>query len=204
MSTTRINNTGNNESYRSHFHKVLVAMVVLIFVVIALVLLVLYQVHHRPIPLFYAIAQNGQRMPLVYNQSPNLSSPAILRWATKAATTAYTFDFTQTDAQLRETISPYFTAKGWLSYWTALQPTLQRVRQNKLFAYCVVYGAPVISNQAELPGVGVIKRVQLPFLVTYESSEKKETNRTLVTLTLVRVPTTQNPTGMAIDQFVMR
>ena len=62
----------------------------------------------------------------------------------------------------------------------------------------------MISNQGELPGQGIVKRVQLPFLVTFESSERKTTSSYLLTLTIVRVPTTQNPTGMAIDKFVMR
>ena len=204
MSKAITNTTNNNAFYQNHFHKVLIALVVLILIVIALVLFVLYEVHHRAIPPYYAIAQNGKRMTLVQSEQPNLLPVAILKWATKAATTAYTFDFNQTDGQLRDNISPYFTDLGWQSYWSAVQGTLKTIRQNKLYVSSVVSGTPVISNQGELPGKGIVKRVQLPFLITFESSESKSTKRTLVTLTLVRVPTTQNPTAMAIDQFVMR
>lgn len=205
MSDTRTNHvTGDNEFHQKHFHKILVALIVLIFVMIGLVILLLYQVHHRPLPPFSAVAQNGQRMVLTSSDQPNLLSSAVIKWAVRAATNSYTFDFTQTDGQVAQAVSPYFTKNGWIAYWQSLQKTLQVLRQNKLFVYCIVSAAPVISNQGELPGKGEVKRVQLPFLVTYESTEGTDTRPYMVILTIVGVPTTENPSAMAIDQFVMR
>lgn len=193
-----------NAFYRNHFHKFLIALVVFLFILIGLVIVLLYQVHHRPLPVYLAISPNGGRIQLQYSEEPNMLSVAVLKWATKAATSSYTFDFNQSNTDIRNAIAPYFTDSGWQSYWNALQPTLSTVRKNKLFVSSVVSGAPVISNQGELPGQGIVKRVQLPFLVTFESSDRKTTSSYLLTITIVRVPTTQNPTGMAIDKFVMR
>ena len=66
----------------------------------------------------------------------------------------------------------------------------------------VVNGPPVISNQGEIDGV-YSWRVQIPFLVTYQSAQTAEQKKFTVLVTVVRVPTAIDPLGIGIDQFVM-
>jgi intracellular multiplication protein IcmL len=67
----------------------------------------------------------------------------------------------------------------------------------------VVSDTPVISNQGEIPGKGYVWRIQMPFLVTYQSSEGTSKKSYMVSVTIVKVPTWKNPAGIGIDQFVM-
>jgi intracellular multiplication protein IcmL len=77
------------------------------------------------------------------------------------------------------------------------------VVKKQLFVNGVVAGVPVISNQNELPGRGYTWRVQIPFLVSYQSSDQTTTERYIVVMMIVKVPTTVNPEGIGIDQFAM-
>ncbi len=79
---------------------------------------------------------------------------------------------------------------------------LPEVIQKQLIVSSVVAGAPVIANQGELNGQ-YLWRVQIPFLVTYESAENVTSSKYTVILTITKVPTEINPTGIGIEQFLM-
>lgn len=192
----------NNDFYRQHYNKMIIALIVAIFLMLTMVIVVLYQLSHRPLPQFNAVAPNGQMMELTAGDEPNLLSSTLLKWARKAAVAAYTFDFVNYEKQIA-LARPYFTEAGWGDYQNSISNLLGDIKQNQLFVNGVVAGAPVISNQGELPGHGYTWRVQLPFLVTYQSAESKTSRTFTVIMTIVRVPTWENPAGIGVDQFVM-
>jgi len=163
--------------------------------------IILFQVYHRPLPTFYAIQPNGQRMTLQPQDLPNLSSETILRFASKAAVAAYTFDFVNYKAEINAA-RPYFTPEGWRNYVSSVGRVVQSITQNKLFVTGVVSGTPVISNQGEISGI-YSWRIQVPFLVTYQSAQSIEKKTYTVLITIIRIPTAIEPLGIGIDQFIM-
>ena len=194
-----------NDFYANHYYHILIGLIIFIFLLVILVSFIFYQVESRPLPQFHAIEPNNQRMPLTAYEEPNLLPDTILRWASKAATLAYTFNYS--DYILpnpRQFLArPYFTDNGWNAYRQSIAGTINSIVQNRLLVYSVVSGAPVIANQGPLPGKGFVWRVQIPFLVTYQSENTSTTNSFLVILSIVRVPTHINPAGIGIDQFIM-
>ena len=192
-----------NNFYRDHYHHVIIGLIGLIFFLIAMVSFVLYQLFHRPLPLFYSSQADGQKMQLVSYDAPNLLPDTILRFASKAATAAYTFDFVNYNKQIK-IVQPYFTSKGWQDYLRSVSVgLLDTVVKNQLFVNGIVVGTPVISNEGPLPGTTYAWRIQIPFLVTYQSANTISKQNYYVILTVVRVPTATNPQGIGIDQFVM-
>lgn len=188
--------------YRDHYHHVIyLLMGVLIFMMLTLGMVV-YQSTNKPLPQFNAV-QNGKKMLLIPYDEPNLLPDTILRWASKAATAAYTFDFNNYQKQIGSARF-YFTNDGWVDYQNSLEDAIQDIVTNKLFVNSIVSGTPVISNQGDLPGKGYVWRVQIPFLVIYESANTTAKRNYYVSLSVVRVPTNINPAGIGIDQFVMR
>jgi intracellular multiplication protein IcmL len=163
--------------------------------------IVVFQVYHRPLPSFYAVQPNGQRMMLQPQDLPNLTAATILRFASKAAVAGYTFDFVNYKRQIGAA-RPYFTTAGWNNYLTSVAGVVRGIATNKLFVTGVVNGPPVISNQGDLNGT-YSWRVQIPFLVTYQSAQSAEQSKYTVLITVVRIPTTTDPLGIGIDQFVM-
>lgn len=191
-----------NDFYRNSYNSIISILILEIVILLILVSIVLYQIFHRPLPLFSAATPKGQRMQLVASDQPNLLPSTLIRWASKAAVAAYTFDFARYNQQVA-LARPYFTDSGWRDYQSSISGVIGTIVQNQLFASSVVSGPPVISNQGDLPGHGYTWRIQIPFLVTYNVSEELIVRSYTVVVTVVKIPTTENPTGVGIDQFVM-
>lgn len=194
--------SSRNEFYRDHYYKVIMALMIAIFLMLGLVIGILYQVSHRPLPEFIAVTSTNQQMQLSAAEEPNLLSTTLLAWANKAAVVAYTFDFVNYNKQIAAA-RPYFTEAGWKDYQASVAGLIKTITQNQLFVNGVVSGPPVISNQGDLASIGYAWRVQMPFLVTYQSAQNSSHNSFTVIMTIVRVPTSQNPSGIGIEQFIM-
>lgn len=203
MSNARQNNLNAPHAFfRQYYRPIMLASVITILLMLLLVNVVIYQVSHRPLPLFFGVTTNGKEMSLKAYNEPNLLPDTILRWANKVAVAAYTFDFVNFRTQLDAT-KPYFTEAGWIDYRNSLVDLLQTITKNKLFVNGVVAGTPVIASQGDIPGRGYVWRVQMPFLVTYQSSETVSRESYTVILTILKISTAKNPSGIAVDQFVM-
>lgn len=192
----------NNDFYRHHAHHFIIIIMVVIVLMLGALGMLVYEMANRPLPTFSAIQPNKSRMALTAFDEPNLTAPTIIRWASKAATAAYTFSFVNYATQIAAT-RPYFTEDGWNDYQASVKDLLSSISQNQLFVYGIVSGAPVISNQGPIGNAKYAWRVQIPFLVTYQSANTSTKRRFYVSITIVRVPTSQNPQGIGIDQFVM-
>lgn len=191
-----------NYFYRDYFHTLIMVLIVTIFLMLIAVSAVLYQVFHRPLPSFIATTPSGQSLTLTPQEEPNLLPPTLLKWASKAAVAAYTFDFVNYPKEMAAMRS-YFTGPGWQDYQNSVQLLLQTIVQNQLFVSSVVSGAPVIANQGNFPGHGYVWRVQMPFLVTYQSANDTSHRKFTVVMTIVKVSTWDNSAGIGIDQFIM-
>lgn len=188
--------------YQPFYQALMLVLLGGIFLLLIFAGVAMYQVIHRPLPLFTAVAADHKQMQLTAFDQPNLLPETLLRWASKAAVAAYTFDFVNYEKQA-ELARPYFTSDGWNDYQNSLGGLIETIKQNQLFVNSVVAGPPVISNQGDLPGRGYSWRVQIPFLVTYQSAGVSTRRDFTVVLTIVKVPTDVNPMGIGIDQFFM-
>lgn len=192
----------DNEFYRKYYYKIILSTMGVIGFLILLVVFIMYQMYSRPLPVFAAYTPKGEKMQLSEFNEPNLLPDTLIRWASKAATVGYTFDFVNYRKQI-DAVKPYFTDDGWIDYQNSLVSLLNTIVQNQLFVNGVVAGPAVISNEGPLPGKGYTWRIQIPFLVTYQSANTSSQQRFYVIITIVRVPTSVNPQGIGIDQFVM-
>ncbi len=193
----------DNNFYRQYYSVFFYILMALIVILLIAVGLVLYQVANRPLPAFYAKQPDGKTMQILSFDEPNLLPDTIIRFASKAAVTAYTFDFLNYQTQIAAA-RPFFTSGGWSDFSSSISGVISSIVQKQLFVSSVVSGPPVISNQGPLPGKSYVWRVQIPFLVTYQSANIATTRKYFVVVTVVRVPTSENAQGIGIDQFVMR
>jgi len=189
--------------YRIYFPILLIALVIAIAAMIILVIYLQYQVEHRPLPSFTASNPARQQMTLKVYQEPNLMPNTIISWVSRATIDAYTFKFSQTDQQIYRNLQSYFTDEGANAFYSSLRAVLTSLKQKQLITNCAINGPVVIANQGDYPGKGKSWRVQVPFLVTYEGSGIRDTKSYRVNVLVLKVPTTDNPAGIAIDQFRM-
>ena len=133
---------------------------------------------------------------------PVVSNSYLLSWVNQAAVAAYTYNFVNYRAQL-QSASDYFTPDGWRGFEQALTASrnLQTVIARKLVATAVATGAPVIEDQRVIAG-RYSWRISLPILIKYESASTQFKQSLVVRMIVVRVPTVDNPRGIAIQQFI--
>lgn len=191
-----------NQFYHRHYHQFILVFMGVTLVMLGVVLTILYQIYNRPFPEFSAVQQNGKKMVLHPFDEPNLLPNTILRWASKAATAAYTFDFVNHSQQIAAA-RQYFTAEGWQQYQRSVANTINTITANQLFVNGVVSGTPVMASQGDVPGSGYRWRVQIPFLVTYQSQNNSSQERFLIHITIAPIPTNINEQGIGIEQFFM-
>lgn len=191
-----------NEFYRDNYRRVLSAVVFLVIIAIVQTALIAYLVITRPAPTYFAASSNGRIMPLVPLDEPNLSTSALLQWATQAAVAAYTYNYVNYRKEL-QAASEFFTPEGWQSFLEALDKSknLTTVIERKLVVSAIVTGAPVILEQGVRNG-RYTWRVQMPITVTYQGANTQRQETYALTLLIGRVSTLQSVSGVGIAQLV--
>jgi len=177
-----------------------------VFVAFLMLIIIFFQFATKPRPSYYALSVDSEQktsmQPLAL---PNVSTEALLSWASIAATSAYTLDFQNYATKLEE-LRDYFTVTGYKNYLAALdkEGKLDDIESQQLLVTAVVSGTPVVLSE------GVVKdsmswKLQLPLLVTYQGASEVPARQNLVVNMLVtQVPTKYASKGIGILQFVDR
>lgn len=133
----------------------------------------------------------------------NQSDIAVLVWANEAAVTAFTYNFVNYRKDL-QAASQFFTPDGWKQFKTALKESnnLEAVKVKRLIVSAVAVRAPIVLQKGLLNGV-YSWRVQIPILVTYQSSTEFTQQNNIVTMLIVRQPAVNAPQGIGISQFIV-
>lgn len=164
---------------------------------IVLILVMFWQVSHRSLPVFLAVTPGGEERILESHEHPSTIPLVLLRWAGMAAVSAYTFDFVNYSRQT-EQAHTWFTEKGWRDYQASVKDLIQTITARQLFVSSVVSAPPVIAKTDDSGW-----EIQLPFLVTYQSSDNRTRQAFLVRMKVVRVPADLNASGLGVDEFIM-
>ncbi len=192
-----------NNFYRDGYRRVLSALLIMAMVNIIMAFILVYIVMHPSKPQYFATTRDGKVIPLHSLSDPVVSTSELLQWAATAATAANTYNFVNYRKEL-QAASEYFTPTGWKEYQDALKSSrnLETVTAKKLTVNAVATGAPIVVDQGLVNGRYKWK-IQLPILITYESSSTNISQPSLVTMLVTRVPTLETPKGIAIDAFYM-
>ncbi len=194
-----------NNFYRDNYRRLMVCCLMMLCIIALLIVWEFYERANRPGPQYFATTSDGKLIALTPLSQPNLSTNALLQWATEAATSAYTFNFVNYRKALQD-VRIYFTATGYQNFLKALQDSsnLQAVQTKKLVVSSVPTGAPIILKEG-LTADGVYAwQVQLPMLLTYQSASEQYRQNIILTMLISRVPTLDSPKGVGIASFVVR
>lgn len=171
-------------------------------IIIALIAVVYFLHYNREEPMRYAYAPDNSIFTLSPLNEPNVSTDALLSWASLAVTSTYTIDFVNYEDNF-EIISKYFTDSGFASWKQAFIASngLDDILSKKLIVTAVRRGNPVILQEGPENGF-YTWRIQIPVLVTYQGAAQTSTSkRKVATILVTRVPTTVARNGIGIAQF---
>lgn len=151
---------------------------------------------------YFATTTDGKIMKMSDLAEPVQNTSAVLNWATRNITNAYTFSFANYRQQL-QAARPSFTKSGWDGFNQALQESgnLQSVINNDFVTTVVPSGAPVIIAEGYMSG-RYAWQIEMPILVTYQSANERFTQDLLVQAIVVRRPELENPSGLGIAQII--
>lgn len=194
-----------NAFYRDGQRKILISLIVSVIANLLLGGLLTYILTHPPLPKYFATSINGRITPLYPLDKPNQSDSAVLQWANYAAIASFSYNFVNYREEL-QAASGFFTAEGWDGFTAALESSrmLTSVIAKKMIVSAVATRAPVILKKGQIMENGPYAwRVQMPILVTYQSSSVSAQENYIVTMLITRVSTLNSPRGIGITQFVV-
>ncbi len=192
-----------NEFYRDGYRSLLKLAMIQSIVILALIGAMYFVVNNnQPENRYFATTEDGRLVPMIALSQPNLSTPALLSWVAQAATEVMTFGFNDYRRRL-QSASRNFTRRGWESFTQALQKSriIERVEANQQVVTAAPQGAPILQSESAVAG-RYQWVVQLPMVLTYQSGNKRISDRLLVTLVIVRVPRLESPNGVGIEQWI--
>ena len=192
-----------NDFYRDSYRKIMLGLLCAIIVVVIQMGVIWYLATHRPKPTYFATNAQGGLIKLTPLERPNMSEATIIQWATDAATAAYTFNFSDYRRQLGQTQANYFTSDGWKAFLKQLDSTnlLKTVLAERLVVSAAVTRAPVVKASGLSRGKYTWV-IQMPMVVTYQSSEETRSSNLLVTLTIQRVSLLDSPRGVGVIGYI--
>lgn len=158
-----------------------------------------------PPPAYFSVDGFGRITPVVPLSDPLLNTSQLANWVSESLAQAYTLDAKNYAAQV-EGNRTKFTSDGFEQYKSALieSGTIDLIKRKILIASATVTSAPIIVDTMRAPDGTLFWKMQAPMLVTYTSAKEQLTENLMVNLVVTRVPTTERPSGVAINQFVSR
>lgn len=192
-----------NNFYRDEYRKTLGWLSLMVFLGIGLAALLAYITIDQKKPHYYATTASGLVIPLHTLSEPIVTNDYLLQWVSLATRKALNMDFVHYQEQL-DAAKIYFTSSGWDQFLIALDKSglLKTVQDKKLMMNAVVSNTPVILHQDIFHG-RYTWRVQLPFLVTFNSASESSQLRLLVTANVQRVSVLDTSQGIQVSDFVV-
>ncbi len=167
----------------------------------------LWLLFQKPDPVYFATRTNGELIPLVPLDEPHLGTAQILHFATQAVTRSNTFDFANYRQQLTE-VRDYFTDEGYQAFVEALNSSgnLKLVINRRMTTTAVANGGVIIDQglSSSSRTDSYMWRVQIPLVMTYQSSEESQVQDLIVQIDITRIPTWKNEWGVAIQRMITR
>jgi intracellular multiplication protein IcmL len=192
-----------NDFYRDGFKKMMLALGVIITAVSLLIATSFYLFFAKPSPINFATDDEWRILPPIPLEKPYLSTANLLQWVSETFSTVFNFDFLNY-AKKQGAYQPYFTENGWKKYNELLNfyVPINSVLRSKSVVVGALNGGPFIVNQ------GLLARryawwVQLPVNINFSGYDRSYTQPLILQALVVRVPTLNNLSGVAIENLVI-
>lgn len=161
---------------------------------------------HRPPPRYVPTRPDGGVLPEKPLNEPIVSNAALFVWASRAVTTAYTYNFASYREQFMRA-SDAFTDEGWINFIKAIERSnnLPAVAARRLTVTATVRAAPVLVEPPKLERGVLTWVMEIPLSVTYQSGTERTAENLSARTTVVRRRTIQSPdgSGLGISQLIV-
>lgn len=191
-----------NAFYRDNYRRALFALLVVIFIDILLGVTITDRYLHPPQPQYFATNSQYQLIKWHPLSDPVVTDNYVLQWVSNAVQQAFNLDFVHWRQQL-QAASNNFTPSGWHWFLSAFKQSgdLDSLVKLQMVSDVSITGAPVVVNQAVLDGI-YVWNITIPIMITYSNAKRTIHQPLKVTVIVQRVPVQDNPSLIAISQFL--
>lgn len=161
------------------------------------------QLFFRPVPVYFGMTADLRLLPMPPLSSPVMSDAALKAWVAEAITTSFNLTYVDWRNQL-SACREFFSAQHFAQFAQTLvaEGHIPLLEQKKAIMHAVPTGTPTIVKSGVLKGVRTWE-IEVPLLVTYETSAGRVASNNLVVVVRVqRMPTTDYERGVAITQLI--
>ena len=158
--------------------------------------------HHATVYVIVAATPDGRVIEMTPLDEPIMSDAALRNWTVSAVTEAFTLGHHDWRMRLAD-VRQYFTGEGYDGYLKALDDSLflNRIRENLQVAAAVATGTPVIVA-TRIFGDRAAWSIEFPMLVTFQAGSRINTQRITMGVLVMRVPLSENASGIGIQQMI--
>lgn len=191
-----------NEFYRDAYRRVVFALVILFFVDCGLALAIVYKYFNPPEPQYFATTPEGLMIQIHSLSDPTVTDDYVTQWTANAVRQAFSTDYIHWQKQLQDA-SANFTPAGWRYFLNALKASnnLDTLTNLKMVSGAQLTAAPQITAKMVINGQYAWK-IQMPILITYTDGKQNINMPWNVTLIVVRMPVSDYPQRIAINNFL--
>jgi len=194
-----------NEWYRDSFKKIATILLVSASLNVIFGILIGYRYLNPTQPKYFATNDAGQIIPIVALSEPNLSSSAIIQFASDAARNAYSFNFSNYKDRLNAVGAKYFTPRGFDDFVNAVNESgnLEAVKKKRLIVRTITTGIPSIGKRGVLNGI-YTWYVEVPVKIMYKGSASEYGQDKIIAMTIQRRSALKSSKGLGVVQFLVK
>jgi intracellular multiplication protein IcmL len=159
----------------------------------------------QPVSYYHALYPDGHNRLMSSLTIPNMTDRAILSWSATAITEVMTMGFGDYETRIGSQ-KWRFTPDGWDSFVKAFNKgdIGKTFKQSQLVLTTVPSNTPVIIWKGQNEKKIYSWKVQMPVIMTYATNNNvSRRSKAIITLTIVRVSTNDNPLGIGIQQWTV-
>lgn len=193
-----------DDFYRDGIGKVITIMLGLGIAFAFLLAMSLYLFFSKPQPISFPVGADWRVVEPVPVDQPYLGSAEVLQWVSSKFPKSFTYDFTRYNDQLQDHMQ-YFTSNGWQVFVNQLNNYINynTVQLNKQFVSGAPTTVPLIENEGVVAG-RYAWWVTMPVTISIANSDRASSQDVIFQVLVVRVPTTDNLVGVAIDNVIVK
>lgn len=193
----------HDDFYRDSFGKVILIVASIGLAIVITIALSFYLHYEKPAPVVFKVDNDWRVKPEVAIDQPYLSNADLLQWIGEVIPRLFVLDFYHYNDQV-QSFNQYFTENGWKVFLNQLNiyANYDTVQKNKLFLFGRPASAPYITNQGLL-NARYAWLVQMPITINNVGAAQTVKQTLSLEITIVRVSTLNNLSGVAIDNLIV-
>lgn len=194
--------------YRDGFYKVFIAMVLMAGAIFLLLMVSFSLYLESPNPVTFHTDNDWRVFPPVPVNEPYISTADLLQWISEAMPASFSYNFLNYAVEYAN-LSHYYTPDGLqkLADVLTIYANPKTIQDAKLFIQATPSAAPTVFNQGLITTGDLAGRygwwVQIPINIRYSNVQKVYTTPILIKALVVRIPTLNDLTGVAIADILV-